>query len=207
MSEKIKSSAKAEKTLRILEIYHLFITCREVAVLEFFQRVRWTIDKESNEVVFWNKKTISRDIATLKFAGVPIKYSGKRKAYVLSKNPKDIIVDEDEYSKSIAHLGKKEQQYIRKIRRLTRFMKRLREILDSEPVEVHYKEMFPEVSTRTMQRDFATLYDINYQVKYKRTWYEGIKRWWLIPEDERWWDETPIKHYYLNWDVLPDPYN
>jgi len=79
-------------------------------------------------------------------------------------------------------------------------MKCLRkEIGDDKPCEVYYKKMFPEVSKRTMQRDFATLYEINYHICYKRTW--------KVPADERFWDEPPLNHYYLDWDILPDPCN
>ena len=68
--------------------------------------------------------------------------------------------------------------------------------------------MFPNVSKRTMQRDFSELREINYVIEYKRKWRE-------TPAERTWVDEfdgeviteyePPVGHYYL-WDFIPDPY-
>jgi len=199
MSKNNPPSAKAIKTKRILNIYHLFLICEEVSDVEIHNWLNFCLFYVEKKYDDWNKKTISRDIATLKNAGVPIRYSGKRKAYILSGKSESNITGEEKNNKAIAKLGKKELQYINKIKRLTSFMKRLREIRDSEPCDVHYTKMFPEVSKRTMQRDFAILDNIHYEINYKRTW--------DTPEDERFWEEPPLNHYYLNCDLLPDPWN
>ena len=201
MSKKAPPSAKEIKTRRILELFYLLLSCDDVSDEEITNNVRWTKDKETNERVFWTKKTISRDIATLKLAGVPIQYSAKRKAYVLSTLLEKSITSEEEYSKSIAHLGKKEQQYIRKIRRLTTFMNHLKYYVgEDDPCDIEYKKLFPAISKRTMQRDFNTLSGVGYYFIYKRAWRE-------TPKDRTWVDditgeaityfECPIGHYYI----------
>jgi len=196
------------KTARILEICHLLLTCEEVSEEELRNYVRWTNDKETGEKIFWTKKTISRDFAILKLAGLPIKYSGKRKAYVLSESFYKSMTSEVGYSKSISHLGKKEQQYVRKIKRLATFMNcLLHHIGEDDPCDIEYKRLFPAVSKRTMQRDFNTLSGIGYELKYKRAWRE-------TPKDRTWVDditgeaftyfESPIGHYYI--ELLPFAY-
>jgi len=208
MSKCRTSSAKKIKTARILEICHLFLTCQEVSEEELRNFVRWTNDKETGERIFWTKKTISRDIATLKFAGLLIKYSNKRKAYVLSEVFGRSTPSEEEYNKSIAHLGKKEQQYVRKIKRLATFMNcLLHHVGEDDPCDVEYKRLFPAISKRTMQRDFSTLSYVGYELEYKRAWRETPKsRTWVyditgevITEFER-----PIGHYYI--ELLPFAY-
>jgi len=50
---------------------------------------------------------------------------------------------------------------------------RLLLMMDGLPYEdcaVWYRETFPECSKRTMQRDFATLKAVGYNVYYKRGW-------------------------------------
>ena len=159
----------------------------------------------TSEREFWTRKTISRDIATLKFAGLPIKYSSKRKAYTLSEAFERSIKSEAEYSKSIAKLGKKEQQYVQKIKRLAAFMNHLNfHVGEDDPCDIEYKRLFPAISKRTMQRDFNTLSDVGYVLRYKRAWRE-------TPKDRTWVDditgeaftyfESPIGHYYI--ELLP----
>ena len=208
MSRNNPPSTKKTKTGRILDICHLFLTCEEVSEEELRNNVRWTKDKETGESIFWTKKTISRDIATLKFAGLPIMYSNNRKAYVLSERFGNSTMSEEEYSKSIAHLGEKEQQYIRKIKRLAIFMNHLRcNIGEDDPCDVEYKKLFPTISKRTMQRDFNTLSDVwyvGYNIEYKRAWISTpAERTWVddydgevITEFER-----HIGHYYI--DLIP----
>jgi len=208
MSRNNPPSAKKTKTGRILDICHLFLTCEEVSEEELRNNVRWTKDKETGEGIFWTKKTISRDIATLKLAGLSIQYSGKRKAYVLSEKFGNSTMSEEEYSKSISHLGKKEQQYIRKIKRLAIFMNHLIcNVDENTPCDVDYKELFPAVSKRTMQRDFNTLGDVGcfgFNLEYKRAWIETPKERTLVDDfdGEVFVDfERPIGHYYI--DLIP----
>jgi len=208
MSKNNPPSAKEIKTGRILDICHLFLTCEEVSEEELRNNVRWTKDKETAENIFWTKKTISRDIATLKFAGLPIVYSGKRRAYILSERFGRSTPSEAEYSKSIAHLGKKEQQYIRKIKRLATFMNcLLHHVGEDDPCDIEYKRLFPAISKRTMQRDFNTLSGIGYELEYKRAWRETPKdRTWVddITGESFTYFESPIGHYYI--ELLPFAY-
>ena len=127
-------------------------------------------------------KTFSRDIALLKRAGVPIQFSGKRKAYVLrdeagnesSKAPRR----KPDYPE-----GRKERQYIEKIVRLTTMM----DEMAFEDCDVWYRATFPNASKRTMQRDFAALNEIGYRIFYKRAWEEPWNK-----EDE----DPPGRYYY-----------
>ena len=204
-----------EKTTRILQLYHLFITCAEVSREEIDRGIYGKRNEETGRSESWNTRTISRDIAILKQAGLPILYSGKRKAYILHNEPEDAAPKKSRRCSPMSNIGKGEQRYIDKIKRLTMFIKRLRSIHSydddedgSQPCERHYKEMFPNVSKRTMQRDFSELREVNYVIEYKRKWRE-------TPAERTWVDEfdgeviteyePPIGHYYL-WDFIPDPY-
>jgi hypothetical protein len=113
----------------------------------------------------------------------------KQKAFVLNYELKDALPNGGGNYSQNATLGKKDMQYIEKIKRLTDFMSCLRDMSEDEPCDVQYKAMFPNVSKRTMQRNFATLSNVGYEVVYKRTWIEG-------PPDE-WHDEPPIGYYYI----------
>jgi hypothetical protein len=140
----------------------------------------------------FSDKTFSRYIAFLKRVGVPIHYSARRKAYVqINKDGKvsrSAPFNEPDYML----LGKKQQMYLDKIRRLMT-------IMDSAPyidVDIWYQERFPKLSKRTMQRDFAELRKIkhsngeyNYGPYYKRGWEQpGIE----------WNDDEPLGHYYCS---------
>ena len=164
-------SKKISKTDRILNVYHLFRFCEEVSMQEL-----------RNTLPGFSDKTFSRDIALLKRAGVPIHFSGRRKAFVLvDENGK-----ESRYSQFRAPdypESKKESQYIDKIIRLITMM----DDLPPEDCDVWYRETFPEASKRTMQRDFATLKSIGYEVYYKREWDD--------PDYKD--DDNPPGHYYF----------
>ena len=159
MSPKPKPKQKKTltKTERILSIYHIFRFYQEVSL----QELR---DNLNDDLCGWSDKTFSRDIALLKRAGVPIRFSGRRKAFVLV----------DETGKEDHHTayrtpadypeGKKERQYLEKIIRLTTMM----DDLPDEDCDIWYRETFPEASKRTMQRDFATLNAIGFRIKYER---------------------------------------
>jgi predicted DNA-binding transcriptional regulator YafY len=170
------------KTERILEIYHLFKTCWEVSAQEI-------IDSVGSG---WSTKTFSRDISLLKSAGVPIHYSGKQKAYVLAYKKGEGVPPDKPNNKPEPAGGKKAEQYIEKLRRLTTLMDFLRGMTD-EPCDVWYRETFPEISERTMQRDFALLRSIGYIIEYKRAWDE--------PWDKE--NELPLGFYYF---MEPYPY-
>ena len=158
------------KTRRILTIFHMFRFYEEVSM----QELRYVF-KDVND------RTFSRDIALLKRAGVPIHFSGKRKAFVLKDESGNESVQAPRRKPDYPE-GKKERQYLEKIVRLTTMM----DDLPYEYCDVWYRETFPNASKRTMQRDFSTLNEIGYRVFYKRAWdYPGEGM-----------DEDPLGRYY-----------
>ena len=170
---------KNEKTIRILTIYHLFRFCEEVSMEE----IRSAVGE-------WNKKTILRDIAILKNAGVPIYYSNSRKAYI-TKCEEDTEGETQQQYSQVFIGGVREKQYIDKITRLTTMMSEM----PYQDCDVWYRETFPDLSERTMKRDFAILknvefiyHDGSYEVVYKRAW--------EFPEIKD--GEDPPGHYYFD---------
>ena len=180
---------KNEKTIRILTIYHLFRTCLEVSLIEIKNSIGYN----------WSNKTIFRDIAILKEAGVPIRYSGRRKAYITHNDNSEKEQGLDRNTRVFIG-GVREKQYFDKIKRLIKIM----DDMDPEDCDIWYRDTFPDVSERTMKRDFALLKELNeelnevyddytYEVYYKRAWND--------PELKD--DENPPGHYYLKtiWDM------
>ena len=160
------------KTERILTIYHMFRFYQEVSRQEL-----------RNNLSRFSDKTFSRDILLLKRAGVPIHFSGRRRAFVTinedGKETRRPAFRAPNYPDSI-----KEKQYIDKIIRLMTMM----DDLPDEDCDVWYRGTFPDASKRTMQRDFAILKTIGpgYVIFYKREWEN--------PYDKD--DEQPPGHYY-----------
>jgi len=166
-----KSTKKISKTERILSIYHLFMFCEEVSKQELKDNLHG-----------WCDKTFSRDVALLKRAGVPICFSMLRKAFVLydesgKVSPRGEFRNLPKYPE-----GKKDRQYIDKIIRLITIMDELPE----EDCDIWYRETFPDVSKRTMQRDFAALNAIGYRIKYERDSFNSYDAG----------DDMPPRHYY-----------
>jgi len=151
------------KTERILSIYHLLSYCEEVSMQELTNNLQGSI------------KTFSRDIALLKKAGVQIRYSVKRKAFV---------VESLQHTKPDLTGGKSDARYVAKIRRLLTCMNDM----PNEDCDKWYSEIFPEASKRTMQRDFATLNTIGYMIKYERESYNSHDAGY----------DVPINQYYLD---------
>ena len=194
-----KPKRTTAKTERILKIYHLFITCDEVSRQEIRQSLGSKWDEKKEEWVDWNEKTISRDIAILKQAGIPIRYSGKQKAFVLSDNPEGELPEHDSRRSPTSPVGKKEQKYIDKIKRLTRFMNHLIfQVGEDDPCDLEYKKLFPEISKRTMQRDIITLTDLGYEITYKRKWdFSPAERTYESCGETYIDFERPVGHYYF----------
>lgn len=140
----MKMSAQLSKTQRILSIYHLLNHCDEVSM------------KELTDQLHCCNKTFSRDIALLKKAGVPVCYSKRRRAFVLDGKR----LDSPEYPEN-----KFERRYMEKLIRLFIMM----DGLPDEDCDRWYAITFPETSKRTMQRDFAALNSIGYEIRYERS--------------------------------------
>ncbi len=131
------------KTQRILAIYHLFRYCSEVSMAEM------------KSMLSGCNKTFSRDIALLKKAGVGIRYSVKRQAYVTVRC--DGVPNLPE--------GKADKRFLEKIIRLITVM----DEIPMEDCDIWYMENIPGAAKRTMQRDFAILNSIGYEIKYERS--------------------------------------
>ena len=163
---------KINKTERILSIYHLLIYCEEVSF------------KEMTDLMPGSEKTFSRDIELLRNTGVPVYYSKKKKAFILKKTG-DISSDRIEMR---FPEEKTKILYFEKIIRLTKMMC---EMDSAEEPEKWYAEMFPGLSKRTMERDFAVLNAIGYKIRYKRSEDDDIGDY-----------DSPLNKYYCEW-----PYN
>lgn len=137
------SAKQITKTERILSIYHLLTHCEEVSMQELTNNLPGC------------KKTFSRDLALLKKAGVQVRYSVKRRAFVLA----DRKMDAPKFPES-----KSETRYIQKLIRLITVMDELPE----EDCDIWYMETIPSATRRTMQRDFAVLNAIGFYIKYER---------------------------------------
>ncbi|MDR0652614.1 MAG: helix-turn-helix domain-containing protein [Synergistaceae bacterium] len=135
------------KTERLLGVFHLFRYCREVSF------------KEVTDQIPVSKKTVYRDIRLLKQIGYRIDFSRERRAFVISRESSVPRFPEN----------KTQRKYLGKILRLTAIMAEMSEADD--PV-VWYRDQFPELSVRTMQRDFATLNAVGYRVIYERESYD-----------------------------------
>ena len=141
--------AKYSKTERQLLLYEIIYTSQMIELEDVMKR----LDAK--------RKTIMRDIMDLTDAGlVNLKYSRKEKAY--RKEIPTGILNEPE--------GTRRHQYLKKIIRLTHFMEELSEVscgIDYEyNCRTRYEELFPEVSERTRMRDYQTMKNIGYEIRW-----------------------------------------
>lgn len=139
-----KNPKKINKTERILSIYHLLRFCREVSI------------QELENLLPGCRKTFSRDIALLKSAGVQIRYSARQKAFVCEEH-KRMEPDLPE--------SRSGRRFVEKLIRLFIMM----DEIPDEDCDRWYAITFPDISKRTMQRDFATLNSIGYKIRYERS--------------------------------------
>ena len=136
---------KISKISRVLSIYHLLLHCDEVS---------W----EELAPLTTCKKTIQRDIALIRQAGGQVRF---RKTQDLH----GYVMDPKELTDPIPTENKAQQRLIQKLRRLFVFMR----YLDAEEdCDIRYRELFPNVSKRTMQRDFAELNKLGFNIHYER---------------------------------------
>ena len=165
-----KQSSQITKTQRTLAIYYLLSNLREVSMQELHSQLCGC------------NKTFSRDIALLKKAGVQIRYSGRRKAFVLESR----ILSEPNSS-----TGKSEKRYLEKLRRLVMVMNDIPYI----DCAIWYMQTIPGATKRTMQRDFQFFKSIGYYIEYKRSMDDS----YFCSQDD------PIHHYYC--EVPADAYS
>lgn len=139
---------KISRMARILSIYHLFLFCEEVSIKEITDQMHAV-----------TPATAKRTIALLNRAGVlQSKYSRKANAYIPVST--EIIEITPPESKST-------RDYIEKLRRLCTLMQELYEFeCEVKPLHIEiYKELFPNVSDKTRERDFDNLKEIGYIVR------------------------------------------
>ena len=158
--KELTANNSISKTSRILAIYHLFLTCQEVSY------------KELADQLGIGKKMASRDINLLQNAGIlKVQYNRKTQAFI----PVTLDVFSIKPQKS-----KQKQKYVEKLQRCCILMKRMQDEfgpgdrLPYWPLWVRgdmskidfYREIFPDVSDRTRQRDFNELEKLGYEICY-----------------------------------------
>lgn len=115
-------------------------------------------------------RMLERDMNDLSDAGlINLRFDRKKMCYV--KNEKEYIIDDSEWTEA-------KRRHLKRLYRLCHLIDNLQNdevIWDEEFIREEkmtaaksYREMFPECSPRTMQKDFATLNRIGYPIKYDR---------------------------------------
>lgn len=148
------------KTLRQLAIFHIFL-CSHVVEFE-----------EITNLIEISHKTITRDIKELQNAGlINVRFSKKEKGYVHVDNHKHCP-----FSPPIISDNKAKNMHLEKLIRLATIMICLRGhteltfydegFKNQETCSIWYKNKYPNVSTRTMERDFAELNKMGYFIEY-----------------------------------------
>lgn len=123
------------------------------------------------EVLPIERRTLQRDVKDLNDAGVVrVRFSKKEQTYKWGDTEHIPFVGDDKKPNR--------QKHLKKLRRLCWLIKELcnDEISSEEKYDRSnyqsckevYAEQFPEVSARTMQRDFKTLNRIGYPIRYNR---------------------------------------
>ena len=143
------------KTERQLLLYEIIFTSETIEIDDAMKRLDAS------------RKMILRDIVDLTDAGlVNLKYSRKAKAYIKG-NPTGILIESQ---------GTKRNQYLKKLIRLIQFMEELSCASSDADFEyncrIRYEELFPNVSERTRMRDYQTMKNIGYEIR----WNEYEKR-------------------------------
>ena len=144
------------KTSRILSVYHLFLNCQEVS----FQELRQQFGV--------SERTSLRDIRLLERAGVlETRYDRNTKAfYPVSLEVRPMAEEKNHLT------NQTRRKYLERIRRLCLLMVRMAEEDDSDGMNKRelYRELFPDCSDRTRQRDFQELEKLGYRASYSREW-------------------------------------
>ena len=163
------------RTARILSTYHFFRYCEEVELN--------TLQKAFSV----SAKTAQRDMELLRRAGVlRVRFDKKRIAYVPASFKLEPMAEEKNETR---------RQYLAKIRRICVFMAEL-EGCDGSPITL-YRSLFPSLTARTRQRDFAALKELGYGLRYMAAFYDEPGQWSVeippaflldtVPEAVKWW--------------------
>jgi len=136
--------AKNDKTKRILNIYQFLMYNRPASYKE--------LAKYCGSV---SQKTVYRDMCLLGQLGFRFTFDGRDNNFSISHSWENPRSPENQT----------QQLYFKKILRLIDMMDSMNE---AEDPAVLYRKKYPDLSTRTMQRDFKILSSIGYVVKYVR---------------------------------------
>lgn len=154
---------KIPKISRQLILLHIFLCSKVIKI------------KEITNLIKINNKTILRDLQELQNAGLlSIKFSRKEKGYIHINNDNCCTFSEPIFSDN-----KAKNIHLEKLIRLATIMIELRcheglhcnenGYKNGETCSSWYKRKFPNVSRKTMQRDFIELDEIGYEIKYNRS--------------------------------------
>ena len=139
--------AKYSKTERQLLLYEIIYTSKMIELEDVMKRLEAS------------RKMIMRDIMDLTDAGlIKLRYSRKEKAY-LKEVPTGTLNEPE---------GTRRHQYLKKMIRLTEFMEELSCASNDWEYNcrTRYEELFPDVSERTRMRDYQTMKNIGYEIRW-----------------------------------------
>lgn len=164
MTEKKDTS----KTQRILAVYHLFRNC-------------YGVDADVLSRLGVSERSIKRYISLLKAAGVlTVRYDRKEREYYKESIEIRPIAEQSNPNRL---------KYLRRIRRLCILMSEVMGEWESEKSKTKlYRELFPEESDRTRQRDYAELKKLGYEIHPGLTEDENyrLKRVWIYDSTRAW---------------------
>ncbi len=154
-----KNAESISRLSRVLSAYHLFLNCDEVSLQEF----------SLNFGV--GPRTAHRDIRLLRQAGV-LKARYDRTAQAFLPVSLELFPMEEQENQT-------RQKYLEKLRRLCILMCRVAEEDDSDGMNKVdlYREILPDISDRTRQRDFNELEKLGYCAWYARDFEDEPGRW------------------------------
>lgn len=140
---------KYTKTERQLLLYEIIFTSQMIEMADVMKRLNA------------GRKMILRDITDLTDSGlVKLRYSRKDKVY-LKEIPTGILNEPE---------GTRRYQYLKKLIRLAEFMEELSGASIDNDLEYNcrarYEELFPDVSERTRMRDYQTMKNIGYEIRW-----------------------------------------
>ena len=180
-----------------MEKYEIKLTKleRQIILYKYFNSPRIKGKINSKELYGIPVSTIYKDLKDLKDAGlVSIKWqpgrNGEEGKYVRQWDDEKTVIRR-EYDES--RDGKRRVSHLRRLSRLCK----LTTALWNEELQVdyyegtirkgktckdHYKEMYPALSDRTMQRDFQVLSRVGFPVRYNRS----LRYYEFFEEDEEW---------------------
>lgn len=154
MSQKSEGNKTLSKTSRELIIFHIF---QSSTVVEFNEVLTLI-----NSIKETSKKTIMRDVKNLQDAGIiNVRFSRRENGYI-----HEDIKNTCPFLSPASSNNKAQNRSLEKLNRLGTIMVELKNPNYQKNCVIWYKKKFPNVSNRTMWRDFKELSYIGYKIKY-----------------------------------------